>query len=65
MGKVEAVKLAERPTTKSQIKSFTGLVGWYSHFIPRFSTILVLLTNLTRTNKPNRVLWTEECEEAF
>lgn len=65
VGKMDAIKLAERPTTKAQVKSFMGLVGWYSRFIPRFSTISVPLTDLTRKNQPNKVQWTEECEEAF
>lgn len=62
---MEADKLPERPTTKSQVKSFMGLAGWYSHFISHFSTMSAPLTNLTRKNQPNKVLWTEECEKAF
>lgn len=65
VGKVEAVKLAERPQTKSQVKSFMGLVGWYSRFIPCLSTISAPFTNLTKKNLPNKVLWTEDCEETF
>lgn len=29
VGKVEAIKNAERPETKKQVRSFLGLVGWY------------------------------------
>lgn len=62
---MEAVKLAEWPTTTSQVKSFVGLVDWYSHFIPHISTVSAPLTDLTRKNQPKKVHWTDECEEAF
>ena len=65
VGKVEAIKTAERPTTKKQVRSFLGLVGWYRRFIPNFSQRAVPLTELTRKSQPNKVVWTEECEEAF
>ncbi|KAI3366502.1 hypothetical protein L3Q82_000474 [Scortum barcoo] len=35
--KVEAIRARERPTTRKQVKSFLGLVGWYRRFIPGFS----------------------------
>ena len=65
VGKLEAVRLAERPTTKAQVKSFMGLIGWYGRFIPRLSTISAPLTDLTRKDLPNKVKWTESCEMAF
>ena len=65
VGKVEAIMAAERPTTKKQVRSFLGLVGWYRRFIPNFSEKAVVLTELTRKCQPNKVDWTEECEAAF
>lgn len=65
VGKVEAVKGAKQPVTKKQVRSFLGLVGWYRKFIPNFSARAIALTNLTKKNQPNKVIWTEECEKAF
>lgn len=42
-----------------------GLVGWYRRFIPNFSSRAGPLTDLTRKNSPNKVVWTVECEIAF
>ncbi len=65
VGKIEAIKHAERPTSKKQVRSFLGLVGWYRRFIPHFSARAVALTNLTKKDKPNKIDWTAECESAF
>lgn len=65
VGKVEAIKQAERPVTKKQVRSFLGLVGWYRRFIPNFSEKAVALTELTKKNKPNKLNWTADCERAF
>ncbi|XP_031668019.1 uncharacterized protein LOC116359314 [Oncorhynchus kisutch] len=63
--KVESIRNSPQPRTKTQVKSFLGLAGWYRRFIPQFSTIAVPLTNLTSKGASNPVKWTEECEEAF
>eukprot|EP00063_Salmo_salar_P026974 XP_014001809.1 PREDICTED: uncharacterized protein LOC106572279 [Salmo salar] len=63
--KVESIRNSPQPRTKTQVKSFLGLAGWYRRFIPQFSTIAVPLTNLTSKVASNPVKWTEECEEAF
>lgn len=65
VGKIEAIKNAERPVTKKQVRSFLGLVGWYRRFVPNFSARAVALTNLTKKCHPNKVNWTMDCERAF
>ncbi len=65
VGKVEAIKQAEHPTTKKQVRAFLGLVGWYRRFIPNFSKRAVALTELTKKDKANTVKWTTDCESAF
>ena len=37
--KVEAVQAFTRPTTKKQVRAFTGLCGYYRRFIPNISSI--------------------------
>ena len=60
--KVEAVRDFPRPTTKKQVR---GLSGYYRRFIPRYSSISIPLTDLTKKNLPFKVQWTRQCEEAF
>ncbi|KAG1936368.1 gag-pol fusion protein [Pimephales promelas] len=63
--KIEAIRRYQPPTTKKQVRSFLGLVGWYRRFIPNFSARASVLTDLTRSAAPNKVVWTEQGERAF
>ena len=62
--KVEAIRMRERPTTRRQVKSFLGLVGWYRPFIRDFSTRAAPLSDLSSTTK-TKIVWGEEHERAF
>ena len=53
------------PRTKTQVKSFRGLVGYYSRFIPTFVAVASPLTDLTRARLPKTVKWTDKTEVAF
>ncbi len=63
--KVEAVHAAPRPTTKTRVRAFLGLAGYYRCFIPNFSSLAAPLTDLTRKGQPERVVWSPDAEEAF
>ena len=63
--KVEAVVNYQRPTTKKDIKSFLGLIGYYRKFLANFSDAAASLVELTKKGRPDKILWTTECEEAF
>ena len=63
--KVKSILEAKRPTTKTQIRSFLGLVGFYRKFIPNFSAVAAPLSDLTKKGCPTRVRWTESQEKAF
>ena len=65
VAKVEAVKKWKRPRTKKEVRMFLGLSGYYRRFIPQYSVIAAVLTDLTRKDRPKLVRWTEECEDAF
>jgi len=56
---------ASAPTTKKQLGSFLGLVGYYRSFVPNFAVIAVPLTDLTRKGSPNVFVWTDVHEQAF
>uniref|UniRef100_A0A8C1LU18 Gypsy retrotransposon integrase-like protein 1 n=1 Tax=Cyprinus carpio TaxID=7962 RepID=A0A8C1LU18_CYPCA len=63
--KVTAILSAPRPTTKTQVRAFLGLAGYYRCFIPNFSSLASSLTDLTRKGQPEKVAWSPEAEEAF
>ena len=44
--KVRAVVEASRPTSPSEVRSFLGLVGFSTRFIPDFATVAEPLTRL-------------------
>ena len=61
---VTKIRDAPRPTTKKQIRSFMGLAGYYSDFIPNFAALAAPLSDLTRKGQPNKVEWGEAQEKA-
>ena len=61
--KVESVVLWHPPNTVKNVRSFLGLVTYYSKFIKNFADICRPLHNLTR--KGVKFKWTSECQEAF
>uniref|UniRef100_A0A8C1MIS2 Gypsy retrotransposon integrase-like protein 1 n=1 Tax=Cyprinus carpio TaxID=7962 RepID=A0A8C1MIS2_CYPCA len=63
--KVAAILSAPRPTTKTQVRAFLGLAGYYRCFIPNFSSLASPLTDLTRKGQPEKVPWNPETESAF
>jgi hypothetical protein len=63
--KIEKIKNAERPGTKTQVRSFLGLVGFYRKYIHNFATLATPLTDLTKKGAPNHVKWTKSEELAF
>lgn len=63
--KVKAIREANHPATKKQLRSFLGLVNFYRKFIPNFAQIALPLTDLTRKFSPSKLQWTEAQELAF
>lgn len=61
--KVKAIVNAPRPQTVTQVKSFAGLVNYYSKFVPKLSLIMHPIYALLK--KGNKFCWDEECETAF
>ncbi|XP_054276592.1 uncharacterized protein K02A2.6-like [Macrosteles quadrilineatus] len=61
--KVEAITNAKRPSNINELRSFLGLVTYYSKFISCFSDIVYPLNNLLKKNKPFK--WTSPCEQSF
>lgn len=61
--KVIAMLDWKQPTSVTEVRSFLGLVGYYSRFIQGFSSIAGPLTNMTKKGIP--FVWKEEYEQAF
>ena len=54
-----------RPTTKKQVRSFLGLVGYYRDHIPAFAEISAPLTGLLKKGKAEHIQWSEAQERAY
>ncbi|GFQ84043.1 retrovirus-related Pol polyprotein from transposon 17.6 [Trichonephila clavata] len=63
--KVLAIKRLIRPTTKKEVRSVLGLMGFYRAYIPNYAQISTPLTELTKKNKPNEVSWGEAEQSSF
>src|SRR5260221_6131889 len=63
--KLEKILESSRPETKTQIKSFLGLIGYYQQFLPHYSNITTPLTDLLEKNLPNKITWGIDQEKAF
>lgn len=60
--KVDAVKQWPIPRNIHEVRSFHGLVSFYRHFIPNFSTIMAPITDCMKNGKYE---WTAAANEAF
>ena len=62
---LEKVRNTPRPTTKKQVRSFLGLVGYYRDHIPAFAEISAPLTDLLKKGKAEHIQWREAQEHAY
>ena len=60
---VDCIKDAPRPNSPSKVKSFLGMTGFVSRFIPNYSTITEPLRRLTKQDET--WIWTDEQENSF
>ena len=65
INKVECVRAFPIPQTKKDVRSFHGLTGYYRCFIKDYASLAAPLTDLTKKNHPETVVWSEECSKAF
>ena len=62
---LEKVRNTPRPTTKKQVRSFLGLVGYYRDHIPAFAEISAPLTDLLKKGKAEHIQWSEAQERSY
>ena len=53
------------PKTKTQVRSFIGLTGYYKKFVNNYAHITTPLTDLVKKGRPNKVEWMELQQTAF
>ncbi len=63
--KLGNVQSFHQPTTKKEVRTFLGLTGYYRKFIMNYASVSARLSDLVRKNRPNKVQWSPECQEAF
>ena len=63
--KVEAVQQFPTPGSKTDVRAFLGVTGYYRKFLPGYATVSSVLSDLTRKSAPNKVVWTPQCGKAF
>jgi hypothetical protein len=54
---VKKIRDAKRPRTKKEVKAFLDLTGYYREFIPNYAAKAVPLSDLTKKEQPNQVVW--------
>lgn len=63
--RIEAMMNTNRPRTKRQVRQLLGKIGFFRRFIPNFAELTACLTDLVKKEKPARIVWQEEHENAF
>ena len=58
-----AIDRLQPPHTRSEVRAFLGLTGYYREFVNRFSHIAKPLTMLLQEDVPWE--WSNTCQEAF
>ena len=62
--KIAALREVRIPKRKD-VRSFLGLAGYYRRFVENFSTIATPLSDLTKIDRPDKVIWEPQHQEAF
>ena len=63
--KTEAIAKFSQPCTKSDVRSFLTVTGYYQSFVPDYMTISGPLSDATKKSMPTTVNWSSECDRAF
>ena len=61
--KVRAIVSAPSPSNLAELRSFLGLLNYYSKFLPSLASVLNPLHSLLQTGQPWK--WSQSCEDAF
>ena len=62
---VETLTNFTKPTTKKGLRSFLGAIGFHRRYIDLLVAQTAVLTPLTTSQAPSRIVWAKESELAF
>lgn len=62
---VRDVEKFEIPKKKKDVRAFLELTGYYRRFIPNYATVATPLSNLTKDDRPDKVEWKKDEQQAF
>lgn len=65
MESIDKIMEMPRPKNKTQVRSFLGAVNYYRKFIPQGAELMAPLSDLTKKQSPNEVVWGADEEMAF
>ena len=60
--KLKAVKELPVPLNKTQVRAFLGIINFCQIMLQWYVTPL---TDLTKKSAPNKVVWTEQCQQTW
>jgi hypothetical protein len=63
--KIEAIKNAPTPTTKKQLRSWLGLIGYYRSLIRGHSSHTFSITEMLKKSAPDKLQWTLAHQQSF
>ena len=61
--KIEDIAAIKIPTSRTQLRRFLGMTGYYRRFCQNYAHVATPLTNLLE--KGRRFIWTDKCQQAF
>ena len=61
LSKLIAVEASAVPETKTEVRAFLGVTGYYRRFIAKYSEIASPVTDVVKKSAPSKVLWSDEC----
>ena len=65
LDKILAFQALPEPHNKKMLRSFLGALNFYRVYVPQYSQLALSLTELTKKNQPNQVVFNEEQRRAF
>ena len=60
---IEKIQKIATPTNEKELEYFGGLVNFYRRYVPKYTDLIQLLTNLRKKNV--EFIWSEEQQKAF
>lgn len=64
--KIKAILDFPQPQSKTEIRRLIGMISYYRKYLPNISETLMPLTSLTKgKERKGKIIWNENCENAF